>query len=55
MRLILRADPELVKKRLEEPLGEEARAHVAGGLAKLAWEALRRGESVKLLADLTRG
>ncbi len=56
VRLILRADPEQVRRRLEAPPpGEEARAHVAGGLAKLAWQALRRGEDIGLLSALTRG
>ena len=54
VRLILRADPEQVKRRLAAPPpGEEARAHVAGGLAKLAWQALRQGEEIELLSALT--
>jgi len=52
VRLILRADPGLVKRRLEEPLEEEARAHVAGGLAQLAFSALKKGEKIELLESL---
>ncbi len=45
-RLILNASTEGVQKRLEgeEPGGETQRAHIAGGLAKLAYEALRKEE-----------
>jgi len=53
VRLILRANPELVKRRLEEPLEGEARAHVAGGLAQLAFSALKKGEKIDLLESLS--
>lgn len=45
VRLILGASTENVQRRLEgeEPEGE-ARAHVAGGLAKLAYQALKQEE-----------
>jgi|Deesub1362A_J573_1020465.scaffolds.fasta_scaffold01116_6 probable regulatory domain-containing protein len=56
VKLILRADPGLVKRRLEESLGgEEARAHVAGGLAQLAFSALKKGEKIELLESLSEG
>ena len=46
-RLILNAPTEGVQKRLEgEAPGDDAhRAHIAGGLAKLAYQALKRQES----------
>ena len=43
VRNILRADPEALKKKLQETLeeeGKEIKTHVAGGLAKLALEQL---------------
>jgi len=55
VRLVAGADPDAVLKRLSKPTeGEEARIHVAGGLAKLAWRALKRGEEVELLSALAR-
>ena len=56
LRLILRADPETVRRRLQEPAEEteEAKAHVAGGLAKLAYAALKGGEKIELLETLSQ-
>lgn len=46
-RLILNTSTEAVLERLEGASPEEqtARAHIAGGLARLAYEALRRAEA----------
>ncbi len=41
-RNILAASPEMVQERLEGELEQERRSHVAGGLAKLAYMALRQ-------------
>ncbi len=44
VRNILRADPELVMKKLEGELQEKTpRAHTAGGLAKLAYKEIKEG------------
>ena len=54
VRLIYRADPETVRRRLQETVEEteEAKAHIAGGLAKLAYTALKNGEKIELLEKL---
>jgi len=54
VRNMLRADPELVKKRLNEELQEKTlKAHIAGGLAKWAYEEIKKGnENIPFLAEL---
>lgn len=55
IRHILRADPDLVRRRLEESLdSEETRTHIAGGLAKQAFMSLKSGEPIGLLANLLK-
>jgi probable regulatory domain-containing protein len=44
VRSLLASLPEAVEERLKGELGEEQRVHVAGGLAKLAYRALRQAE-----------
>ncbi len=49
VRNILRAEPELVLKKLEGELHEKTpRAHTAGGLAKLAYEEIKKGRDALL-------
>ncbi len=49
VRNILRAEPELVLKKLEGELHEKTpRAHTAGGLAKLAYEEIKQGRDALL-------
>ena len=45
VRNILRSNPEDVLKRLEEGARPQSRSHVAGGLAKLAYERVKRNAS----------
>jgi len=45
VRNMLAASPEAVQERLRGGVGEEQKVHVAGGLAKLAYAALRREEA----------
>ncbi|HXG41313.1 MAG TPA: regulator [Dehalococcoidia bacterium] len=45
VRNLLAAQPEAVEERLKGEVTEEQRVHVAGGLAKLAYSALRREEA----------
>lgn len=55
VRHMLRADPDRVQARLEEPMPEDeaSRDHIAGGLAKLAYRRLRHGgERVALMDTL---
>jgi len=41
---ILRANPEIVKKRLEDEIkGGKSRVHIAGAIAKLAYEEIKEG------------
>ncbi len=54
VRNILRADPELVLKKLEGELQEKSvKAHTAGGLAKLAYQEIKEGrDNLSIFADL---
>ncbi len=54
VRNILRADPEVVKKRLKEEVREKTlKDHVAGGLAKWAYDEIIRGnEQIPFLAEI---
>ncbi|RKY98054.1 MAG: bacterio-opsin activator [Candidatus Hydrothermota bacterium] len=54
VRNILRADPELVLKKLEGELQEKTpRAHTAGGLAKLAYNEIKEGrDSILILTHI---
>ena len=54
VRNILRADPELVIKKLEGELKEkDLKAHTAGGLAKLAYQEIKEGrDHLTIFADL---
>ncbi|MEN2984389.1 MAG: regulatory domain protein [Dictyoglomaceae bacterium] len=50
VRNMLRADVEIVKKRLEEGFSEEEKieTHIAGGLARLAYEEIKnKGDIIK--------
>jgi probable regulatory domain-containing protein len=57
VRNVLNANVEEVQKRLERPeeIEEGTRTHIAGGLAKMAAEAIRRGDSsVEFLPELEK-
>lgn len=53
IKMILKSDPEGVLKKLNDQVeSEEEKAHVAGGLAKLAYKAIQQGENIEILQKL---